>query len=187
MRWTSDETKNRINQRKHRLSFETAQLAFNDPLALSRPDPYPGEERWRTIGIIGTVAVLVVHTWPDPVRRVAKKRAASLAHERRRRMKEEHMKKARSNGLSERQRAEIEALAALPEDQINTQDLPEVRDWTGAKRGLFYRPVKQQITLRIDADVLAWFKSRAAQGKGYQTDINRALRDYVQRRERGAR
>ncbi len=102
-------------------------------------------------------------------------------------MKEEHMKKARSNGLSERQRAEIEALAALPEDQINTQDLPEVRDWTGAKRGLFYRPVKQQITLRIDADVLAWFKSRAAQGKGYQTDINRALRDYVQRRERGAR
>ncbi len=89
MRWTSDETKNRINQRKHRLSFETAQLAFNDPLALSRPDPYPGEERWRTIRIIGTVAVLVVHTWPDPnpesgeeTGRIVSARKAT-AHERR--------------------------------------------------------------------------------------------------------
>jgi uncharacterized protein len=65
LRWTWDENKNRNNQRKHRLSFETAQLVFGDPLALSRPDPYHGEERWQTIGAIGTVAVLVVHTWPE--------------------------------------------------------------------------------------------------------------------------
>ena len=32
-------------------------------------------------------------------------------------------------------------LAALPDEQIDTADIPEVRDWTGAKRGLFYRPV----------------------------------------------
>jgi len=37
----------------------------------------------------------------------------------------------------------------------------------------FYRPVKQPITLRLDADVVAWFKK---QGRGYQTRINRALR-----------
>jgi uncharacterized protein (DUF4415 family) len=42
-------------------------------------------------------------------------------------------------------------------------------DWSGAKRGLFYRPVKQQLTLRLDADVVAWFKTHAASDEGYQT------------------
>jgi uncharacterized protein (DUF4415 family) len=46
---------------------------------------------------------------------------------------------------------------------------------------LFYRPVKQQLTLRLDADVVAWFKARAGSSEGYQTRINRVLRDYVQR------
>jgi uncharacterized protein len=65
LRWTWDEGKNRANQHKHHLSFETARLAFNDPLAAARPDRYPHEERWQTIGMVGTVAVLVIHTWPD--------------------------------------------------------------------------------------------------------------------------
>ena len=76
------------------------------------------------------------------------------------------------------------ALARLPDEEIDTRAIPEVRDWSGAKRGLFYRPVKQQLTLRLDADVVAWFKARAPKGQGYQTDINRALRTYVQSRER---
>ena len=38
---------------------------FDDPLALSRPDPHSQEARWQTIGTIGGVVVLVVHTWPD--------------------------------------------------------------------------------------------------------------------------
>jgi len=89
------------------------------------------------------------------------------------------MKKENFNQLTPEQQAEINALAALPDDQIDTQDIPEVSDWSGAKRGLFYRPIKQQITLRLDADVIAWFKSRVPQGQGYQTDINRVLRGYV--------
>jgi uncharacterized protein (DUF4415 family) len=89
------------------------------------------------------------------------------------------MKKVTSNQLTSAQQAELEALAALPDEQIDTQDIPEVSDWSGMKRGLFYRPVKQQITLRLDADVIAWFKSRKPGGEGYQTDINRALREYV--------
>lgn len=44
------------------LSFETAQLVFDDPLAASRPDPYPHEERWQTIGTIGPVTVIVIRT-----------------------------------------------------------------------------------------------------------------------------
>ena len=89
------------------------------------------------------------------------------------------MKKMISDDLTAEQKAELEALAALPEDQIQTDDMPEVRDWSGAKRGMFYRPVKQQITLRLDADLIDWFKTHHPQGEGYQTSINRALREYV--------
>lgn len=56
-----------MNQRKHGLSFETAQLAFEDPFALSRLDIDSGEEeRWQTVGAAGGMVVLfVVHTWPS--------------------------------------------------------------------------------------------------------------------------
>lgn len=74
----------------------------------------------------------------------------------------------------------------LPDDRIDTRDIPETRDWSGARRGLFYRPLKRQLTLRLDADVVAWFKRRAENGRGYQTDINRALREYVRRAEKRA-
>ena len=86
--------------------------------------------------------------------------------------------------LTPKQRAELQALEELPEEQIDTTDIPELLDWSDARRGLFYRPVKRQITLRLDADLIAWFKARAEDGRGYQTDINRALREHVERRER---
>jgi uncharacterized protein (DUF4415 family) len=94
------------------------------------------------------------------------------------------MKKTSSSRLTAKQRAELETLAALPDDRIDTADIPEVRDWSDAKRGLFYRPVKKQLTLRIDADVIAWFKSRTPKGQGYQTQMNIALRDYIKRQAR---
>ncbi len=87
MRWTWDPNKNRVNIRVHGLSFETARLVFDDPLAASRPDPY--EQRWQTIGMIGEVVVLVVHTWPrrdsaiaEDVGRIISARKAT-PHERR--------------------------------------------------------------------------------------------------------
>jgi hypothetical protein len=52
------------------------------------------------------------------------------------------MKKAISEHLTPEQRAEIDALAALPENQIKTGDIPEQRDWSGARRGALFRPVK---------------------------------------------
>jgi uncharacterized protein (DUF4415 family) len=82
--------------------------------------------------------------------------------------------------ISEAARAELEALAKLPDDQIDTSDMPELVDFKGARRGLFYRPVKQQLTLRLDADIVAWFKARVPGGDGYQTSINAALREYVE-------
>ena len=77
--------------------------------------------------------------------------------------------------------AQMRALEALPDDQVDISDAPEILDWSDARRGVFHRPVKQQITLRLDADIIAWFKARARDGRGYQTDINGALREHVKR------
>lgn len=93
---------------------------------------------------------------------------------------------ARPTPLTKRQKAELKALAALPDEAIDTSDIPPLSEefWKAAKRGLFYRPVKQQLTLRLDADVVAWFKRHAPGGRGYQTEINRALREYVQQHQK---
>jgi len=97
------------------------------------------------------------------------------------------MKKAKSanDRLTAKQRAALAAIAAMPDDQIRTDLIPEQLDWTGAKAGLFYRPIKKQITLRIDADLIAWFREHSTEGTGYQTHINAALRRYVGARAKG--
>ena len=77
--------------------------------------------------------------------------------------------------LSARQKREIQNLAAMPDDQIDTSDIPElpVGAWKNAVRSKWYRPVKQAVSIRLDADVLAWLK---AKGRGYQTKVNSLLR-----------
>jgi uncharacterized protein (DUF4415 family) len=60
------------------------------------------------------------------------------------------------------------------DDQLDLSDIPEITDWNNAVRHNQFYPVKQQTSIRLDADVLAWFK---AQGKGYQTRMNEILRD----------
>ncbi len=82
---------------------------------------------------------------------------------------------------------QLRALDELADEDIDLSDIPEITDWTGAVRGKFYRPVKQQITLRIDADLIAWFKAQAPEGRGYQTNINQALREHVRRSVRAQR
>lgn len=93
------------------------------------------------------------------------------------------MKKKISEPLTCEQLAELKSIALLPDSAIDTSDAPEILDWSGAKRGVFYRPVKQQLTLRLDADVVAWFKTHTTSAKGYQTRINRALREYMELQE----
>jgi uncharacterized protein (DUF4415 family) len=73
---------------------------------------------------------------------------------------------------------ELKALKYRTVTETDTRDIPEVRDWDGAVRGRFYRPVKKAISLRLDADVLAWFKTR---GEKYQSKINEVLREYMRR------
>lgn len=78
-------------------------------------------------------------------------------------------------------KAELRALADLPDDQIDTTDIPELTEAQLAtgRRGAFFRPVKTPVTIRLDADLLDWYKRNAENGK-YQTEINRALRLYMQ-------
>lgn len=85
---------------------------------------------------------------------------------------------------TDKARRELERLAAMSDDAIDTSDIPERRDWSGAETGKFYKPVKKQITLRIDAEVLAWFKDR---GGKYQSAINEVLRDHMVCTERERR
>ena len=85
--------------------------------------------------------------------------------------------------MTRSQKAELEALAKLPDHRINTAALPEQRDWSDARRGVFFRPIKKQLTLRLDADLIDWFKTHAPTGEGYQTRINNALREYVAQRD----
>lgn len=85
--------------------------------------------------------------------------------------------------LTANQKARLAALAEMPDPQIDTSDIPEMTDAALAAMtsGRFYRPVKQQITARVDVDVLVWLKS---QGKGYQALMNAILRrEMLTRRE----
>lgn len=95
------------------------------------------------------------------------------------------MKKEPSRKLPPHLQAEAERIAAMPDEDIDLSEMPEKLDWSNAERGKFYRPIKQQLTLRLDADVVHWFKTHA-KGGGYQTRINQALRKYVEEEVRKA-
>lgn len=99
------------------------------------------------------------------------------------------MKRYVSKGITPEIAANLKEIEAMGDDGIDLSDIPEKLDWSNAVRGKFYRPVKQQLTLRLDADVIHWFKSHAEGARGYQTKINAALRQFVEeevKRERRA-
>ena len=65
MLWTWDPEKNRTNQQKHGINFETAQLVFRDPHHRIREDPHPQEQRWQIMGVIEGTTVTVIYTLPE--------------------------------------------------------------------------------------------------------------------------
>jgi uncharacterized protein (DUF4415 family) len=103
-------------------------------------------------------------------------------------MKGELMKKATSSHkLTAARKAELDVLAAMPDTEIDTSEMPEQTDWRGARRGVFFRPVKRQLTLRLDADVIEWFRRRTPNGEGYETSSNSAPWEYVDQHSRQVR
>jgi len=86
--------------------------------------------------------------------------------------------------LAAPKRKRLANLAKLPESRIDLSDIPEIKNLPpDAVVGKFYRPKKTSVTIRLDADVLAWLK---AAGEGYQTRVNTYLRTLMRRRGNAA-
>ena len=103
MRWTWDPEKAKANFEKHKVSFELAERTLGDPLCISVPDPYPDEERWRTLGspsAAGVVVLYVVHTWPEDEEGTGRIISARRAEIHERRDYEERQSKAVDAGVA---------------------------------------------------------------------------------------
>jgi|SRR5476649_844482 len=84
--------------------------------------------------------------------------------------------------LNDKERRELQGLAGKPDSKIDFSDAPEREPLPSEVHiGRFYRPIKQLVSLRVDADVLAWFRGR---GRRYQTYMNEVLRREMQTRPR---
>lgn len=83
--------------------------------------------------------------------------------------------------ISSTSETDWQRLNAMTDEEIDLSDCPEITPERFAKavvrQGLPADKNKAQVTLRIDSEVLEWFKS---QGKGYQTQINSLLRAYME-------
>lgn len=85
--------------------------------------------------------------------------------------------------LTEAQLENLKRLAERPDDEIDYSDIPEITDFSGFEVGKFYRPVKESVTVRLDADVVNWLKR---DGKGYQTRLNAILRREMEKSRKAA-
>ena len=137
-----DGVKSSRNLAKHRISFETASLVFEDPHLLVREDRVVvGEERWQAVGLIGgAVIVLVAHTHREEdgeeVVRIISARKAEASDGK-------HMKK-----LTKNQAKEIRALKRMKDDEIDFTDIPPTRDWSNVVVG---KPTKKSLTIRLNS------------------------------------
>src|SRR3989338_3575286 len=85
--------------------------------------------------------------------------------------------------MTDEMRAQLEALKDIEPDLTDPEN-PEFIFSSNAVRGKFYRPRKQQVTLRLDMPVVEWFKQNAKQ---YQTLINQACIEYMMRHRKPKR
>jgi uncharacterized DUF497 family protein len=165
MKFEWDDTKCKSNIEKHGIDFIDAQTIFAGYTLTIQDDRHDyGEERFVTFGILDGRVVVVIHTETENSIRI-------ISIERQQNMKKRH--------ISLKSQTDWERVDKLQDNDIDFSDNPEITPEMFAKaiirKGL--KPVvrKNQITLRIDEDVLAWFKK---QGTGYQTRINSLLKAY---------
>jgi uncharacterized protein (DUF4415 family) len=151
---------------------------FSDPFCLTISDRVvQDEERFWTIGRLENLVILWLSMLTGTT--TVKKSRGSSQPEKQLPGSEDSM-----NKLTSRQRQkELNGLAALPDRRINTSEIPELTDEQlgRAVRGQMYRPIKKPVTMRLDADVIAWLKE---DGRGYQTKANALLRKEMIRSSR---
>jgi uncharacterized DUF497 family protein len=194
MRFVWNENKNRTNLAKHGIEFALAATVFDDPRAISFPDRLvEGEQRWKSIGWAEGVPVVlsVAHTISEDgtgeVIRIisARKRLrpnGGFMKKSTNRTVTMTLDEVRKRMPSKSEAVQLKKLAALPDDQIDTTDIPELTDFAGGVRGRFYRPVTQSVTIRLNApDVEAARQLSKLKGLPYQTYIKGLLHDALVR------
>lgn len=123
-----------------------------------------GEIREISIGTIESVVIVTVtHTEREGIIRIISAKNCNSKRKKRIRM-----------NISAKRLKEIES---IPDEDIDTSDIPELDEHFWEKAKLIKPITKQAISLRIDNDVLEWFKN---QGKGYQSLMNAVLRSYFE-------
>ena len=96
------------------------------------------------------------------------------------------MKTEISSHLTREQSARLARLSSLPDEAIDTSDIPEVIDWTGAKRSLFFTGPEDKVAVGLDSDLVIWFESQSLTSEESETRINQALRAYVSEQQKKA-
>lgn len=177
LEWDADKAAR--NLKKHGVSFEDAELVFYDS---GRVEAYDGredygEDRWATIGLAYSA---VLYMWPTPSD--TRKPSALSLRGKQMPTKESNIVKRtldlkKPPQLSAEQKARLDAVASMPDEQIDYSDAPYLPDAVWMKAAEQLPHTKKQITLRIDAEVLEFFKHT---GKRYQSRMNAVLRSYVE-------
>ncbi|CAN7575349.1 BrnA antitoxin family protein [Caballeronia sp. LjRoot29] len=186
MKFEWDEAKNRSNIRKHGIDFTDAVEIFKHT-ALTAADGREdfGEDRWIAFGWMQLIVAVV------GIRRAQRRHhpdhfGAQSNQARNKTLRASacilirftaasRQQKVGAHIMSNATKTDWKRLEAMPDSSIDTSEMPELGD-DFFQRAELHTPPKQAVTMRLDADVLAWFKE---QGQGYQTRINKLLRAYM--------
>jgi uncharacterized protein (DUF4415 family) len=167
-----DEAKREENLRKHGIDCVDVEGLFEGYTATIADDRFEyRERRFVTFGLLDGRAVIVAHTEREGA-------IGSSPSERPRAVK--------NRATSQRSQTDWDRVDRLQDQEIDLSDIPEISPEQFARaivrKGLQPVQRKAQVTLRVDADVLDWFR---AKGAGYQSRMNAVLRAYKQAHERG--
>jgi len=186
VRFSWDARKSNRNLRERGFDFEFATQVFESS-TLERVDSRRdyGERRVVALGVAQGIALTVVSTGPTKAARsidesFRPERVTAVSAKRTR-------KQPRRRSPTRRGRADLSRLRRMSEREIQATSPPELADlpddfWNDAT--VVEPPTKQPISLRVDSDVLEWFKT---QGPRYQSRINAVLRSYMGQRQQGSK
>jgi uncharacterized DUF497 family protein len=175
-----DENKSEQNRKKHGIDFDEATEVFYAPHLLYQSDRH-NEERWVAVGNAETRILAVIFTWREREVRIIRLGVRGN-------MKNERIIR-RSWNDRRKGKTDWAAVDALTDEQIeaaiaNDPDCEEFKDLDWREAALIIPPKKQAISIRVDQDVLDFFK---AEGTGYQRRMNAVLRSYMEHKKKKKR
>jgi uncharacterized protein (DUF4415 family) len=173
MRFEWDEKKRRSNVQRHGIDFAEAEKVFTGQVLTVLDDRYDYDEaRLFTLGLLDERVVAIAHTETAEVTRI-------FPSERHRGMKK--------RSTTKKSETDWKRIDAMKDEDIDFSDIPEATPEMFARavlrRNFEPIPRKKQLTLRVDSDVVEWYRK---QGRGYQTKINALLRAYMKEHQRNS-